>query len=355
MTPDPSNREAIRVRATQRLDQLTKPRGSLGRLEHLAVDLCAMQRTLQPDADCAQLLLFAADHGLAAERVSAYPREVTAQMVRNFLAGRAAANVLAQQHGCTLRIINIGVDAEFDPHPSLVNVPIARGTRNSVETDAMTSAEYQAAFAAGAEAAWQAIGRGARVVLLGEMGIGNTSAAALLLAGLMGWPLSKCVGPGTGLDAAGVNHKLAVLDRVWARSAALGPLPADTAAAATVMMKRFGGFEIAAMAGAAAATASANAVVLVDGFVVSVAVAFAERVSPGTLSQCVFSHRSAETAHGALLEALGVVPLLDLGLRLGEGSGALLALPLLRSAVAIFRDMATFTEAGVSGATAPDA
>jgi nicotinate-nucleotide--dimethylbenzimidazole phosphoribosyltransferase len=322
----------------------------LGRLETLAAELCAMQRTLQPQVDTAELLLFAADHGLAAAGVSAYPRAVTAQMVSNFLAGGAAANVLARQLGCALRVIDVGVDADFPSHPGLERAAIARGTENSLERDAMSAEQCAAAFAAGAAAARAAVERGARLVLLGEMGIGNTAAAALLLAGLTGWPLAHCVGPGTGLDAAGLRHKLAILELVWTRAVAQGPWPDQSADAAALLLQRFGGFEIAALAGAAATAAQLQAVVLVDGFTVSVAVALAERLEAGTLAQCVFSHRSAETAHRAVLEWLGVEPLLDLGLRLGEGSGALLALPLLRSAVALYRDMATFSEAGVHGA-----
>jgi nicotinate-nucleotide--dimethylbenzimidazole phosphoribosyltransferase len=180
------------------------------------------------------------------------------------------------------------------------------------------------------------------------MGIGNTSAAALLLAGLTGWPLARCVGPGTGLDHDGLRHKLAVLERVWDRATRHGPWPNENALRAEQLQQRFGGFEIAALAGAAATTASLHAAVLFDGFTVTVAAALAERISPGTLAQCVFSHRSAETAHRDLLDWLGVEPLLDLRLRLGEGSGALLALPLLRSAVAILVGMATFEAAGVS-------
>jgi nicotinate-nucleotide--dimethylbenzimidazole phosphoribosyltransferase len=350
MTAGDDQRDAIRGRARQRLDSLTKPLGSLGRLEALAAELCAMQRSLQPEVDPAELLLFAADHGLASAGVSAYPRSVTAQMVQNFLAGGAAANALARLHGCALRVIDVGVDADFPSHPRLDRAAVARGTANSLEADAMSAGQRAAAFEAGAAAARAAAARGARVVLLGEMGIGNTSSAALLLAGLTGWPLARCVGPGTGLDAAGLRHKLAILEQVWTRAVAQGPWAEDATVAAAQLLQRVGGFEIAALAGAAATAAQMQRVVLVDGFTVSVAVALAERLQPGTLAQCVFSHRSAETAHGALLGWLGAEPLLDLGLRLGEGSGALLALPLLRSAVAVYRDMATFGEAGVDGA-----
>lgn len=344
-------REDVRQAASRRLDQLTKPPGSLGRLESLAIDLCHMQRSLRPVLDPVELLLFAADHGLASAGVSAYPPCVTAQMVRNFLEGGAAASVLAREHRCALRVVDVGVAAELDPHPQLQQFSVARGTANSLECDAMTVEQYRMAFGAGAAAARQAVERGARVVLLGEMGIGNTSAASLLLAGMTGWPLARCVGPGTGLDAAGLERKRAILERVWLRALSQGAWPGDPGDAAAAMMQRFGGFEIVALAAAAATAAALGSVVLVDGFVVSVAVALAERCSPGTLSQCVFSHCSAETAHRALLTWLGVTPLLDLGMRLGEGSGALLALPLLRSAVAIFRDMATFQDAGVSTAT----
>jgi len=333
--------------ALARLDQLTKPQGSLGRLETLVAEICEIQETLQPELDPACLLLFASDHGLANDGVSAYPRAVTAQMVLNFLRGGAAANVLSAQTGCTLRIIDVGVDDDFTPHPQLMQAKVARGRASILHADAMSAEELDRALAAGREAAQEALRAGHRVVLFGEMGIGNTAISSLLMSALTGLPLAACVGPGTGLDSAGVARKLALLERV--RQRPTEPLPkGDAAAEAITLLRRYGGFEIAALAAAISTVAASRTVVLIDGFAVTVAALLAERMQPGTLSRCIVSHCSAEPAHRLLLEQLRIEPLLSLGLRLGEGSGALLALPLLRNSVALFRNMATFGSAGVS-------
>jgi nicotinate-nucleotide--dimethylbenzimidazole phosphoribosyltransferase len=336
--------------AYARLDQLTKPQGSLGRLEALAAEVCEIQETLQPVLDPACLLLFAADHGLANDGVSAYPRAVTAQMVLNFLRGGAAANVLSAQTGCTLRIIDVGVDADFAPHPQLTHSKVARGTASILHADAMTTEELHRALAAGRDAAHQALSAGHRVVLFGEMGIGNTAISSLLMSELTGLSLAACVGPGTGLDPAGVARKLAMLECVRQRSSEVMPQN-DAATQTKSLLQRYGGFEIAALAAAIGTVAASKTVALLDGFAVTVAALIAERLQPGTLGRCIVSHCSAEPAHRLLLDHLRTEPLLSLGLRLGEGSGALLALPLLRSSVALFRDMATFSSAGVSTAS----
>jgi len=336
--------------AFERLDQLTKPRGSLGRLEALAAEICEIQETLQPELDPACLLLFAADHGLANDGVSAYPRAVTAQMVLNFLRGGAAANVLSAQTGCSLRIIDVGVDADFDAHPQLMQAKVARGTASILRADAMSAEQLHQAMAAGRAAAQHTLDAGHRVVLFGEMGIGNTAISSLLMSELTALPLAACVGPGTGLDPAGVARKLAMLERVRERhidATRHGDQPTHTLA----LLQRYGGFEIAALASAISTVAASKSVVLIDGFAVTVAALLAERLQPGTLGCCIVSHCSAEPAHRLLLDYLRIEPLLSLGLRLGEGSGALLALPLLRSSVALFRGMATFGSAGVSTAS----
>lgn len=334
-----------RAAAHARLDTLTKPKGSLGVLEALAAQLCAAQATLAPDADRAAILVFAADHGIAAEGVSAYPQAVTAQMVANFLAGGAAINVLARELDCELRIVDVGVDAELAPQPALVRAKVARGTNNIVHSAAMSAQQCSAAVAAGAAAARAALVAGARVVVLGEMGIGNTAVAALLMHRLTGIPLVDCVGHGTGVDADGLRRKIEALSRANAR--------APTAANARSLLEELGGLEFAAMMGAALATAEQRSIVLVDGFSATVAVALGARVAPHLLDYCVFGHVSAERAHRRLLEHLGARPLLDLGLRLGEASGAALALPLLRASAALLRQMATFATAGVSTRSEP--
>ncbi|MEW5887129.1 MAG: nicotinate-nucleotide--dimethylbenzimidazole phosphoribosyltransferase [Pseudomonadota bacterium] len=323
------------------LDAKTKPLGSLGRIETLAQWLGLIQGRLDPRLEQAQLLLFAADHGLAAQGVSAYPSAVTAQMVRNFLAGGAAVSVLARQHALALTVVDVGVASPLPPQPGLQVRKVALGSADASREPAMTPEQCAAALAHGADAVRALPGN---ALLLGEMGIGNTSAAALLLARLGGLALDDCVGAGTGLDAAGVAHKRAVLQRVLHLHAhAQTPLEALAA---------LGGLEIAALVGAALQAAAQRRVIVVDGFIVSAAVLVAARLRPALLQRCVFAHRSDERGHAALLRLLKAEPLLDLGLRLGEGSGAALAWPLLVSACALLNNMASFASAGVSGASA---
>lgn len=337
--------------ALERLDSLTKPRGSLGRLEPLVARICAIQGTSEPQLDPVAVLLFAADHGIATEPVSAYPRAVTAQMVRNFLTGGAAASVLARLFGCDLRVIDVGVDAQLPEHPALESRRVARGTANLVHEPAMSEAELDAAITAGAAAARAALMRGARTLVLGEMGIGNTSCAALLGAALTGAPLDRCIGAGTGLDAAGLTRKRAILQNAWQRHCAAFGAPTHEVSPSAVrtLLRSLGGFEIAALVGAILATRATGTIVLIDGVTVTVAAGCALRLERDAIRHCLFAHRSAEPAHAFLLTMLDAEPLLALEMRLGEGSGALLALPLLRAAVALFREMATFDSAGVSG------
>jgi nicotinate-nucleotide--dimethylbenzimidazole phosphoribosyltransferase len=261
-------------------------------------------------------------------------------MVANFLAGGAAANVFARSVGCAITVVDAGVATELPPDPALVRLGIGRGTRNAAVEDAMTPAEAGRAAAAGAELAAAAVRDGARAVLLGEMGIGNTASATLLAHALAGLDLGRATGPGAGLDAAGVARKRAVLERAAARRP--GPLAPMEALAA------FGGFEIAAMAGALLGAASAGALAVVDGFIAGAAALVAIRARPEAAPHAVFAHRSAEPGHAGLLDALGARPLLDLDMRLGEGTGALLALPVMRAACAMLADMATFEGAAVS-------
>jgi nicotinate-nucleotide--dimethylbenzimidazole phosphoribosyltransferase len=338
--PIPPVNELIRTQALRRLDILTKPLGALGQLETLAAQLCAIQGTLNIEIVRPVGLVFAADHGVADRGVSAYPREVTAQMVTNFLQGGAAISVLAKLHGVDLWIVDAGVDGECMSHPRLMHAKIRRGTRDFIEQAAMTSAECAKALDLGQESLERARTPGSNAVILGEMGIGNTAAAALLMHGLTQKALIDCVGRGTGLDDGGLARKRDLLtEAVKRRAPPKDPLE---------LLAEFGGYEIAMLVGAVLAAAARQMLILVDGFTVSVAVAIAARVDAGVLGYCVFAHRSAEQAHDALLEHLRVRPLLDLRMRLGEGSGAALALPLVRAAVALFTQMATFEGAGVS-------
>jgi len=336
----PPVNEAIRVQVLKRLDILTKPQGALGQLETLAAQLCAIQGTLDIKIVRPVGLVFAADHGVADRGVSAYPREVTAQMVANFLRGGAAISVLAKLHGVDLWIIDAGVDGECAAHSQLIEAKIRRGTRDFIEEPAMTGEECAKALALGQAALVRAQPPGCNTVILGEMGIGNTAAAAMLMHGLTRKPLIDCVGRGTGLDDSGLARKRSLLTQALNRRAPPSE-PVD-------LFAEFGGYEIAMLAGAALAAAARRMIILVDGFTVTVAVAVAARMDPRVLDYCVFAHRSAEHAHSAMLEHLRVRPMLDLGMRLGEGSGAAIALPLVHAAVALFTQMATFEGAGVS-------
>ncbi len=335
--PDP----ALGARVQRMIDAKTKPPGSLGRIESLALQMALAQGTEAPSADPARLFIFAGDHGIVAEGVSAWPQEVTAQMVLNFLAGGAASTVFARANGVAVTVADAGVAAPLPDAPGLVRAGVRRGTRNAAVEDALTPDEVARALAFGAGLAAEAVAAGARVVALGEMGIGNTSAATLLAHAVAGIELGVLTGPGAGLDAAGVDCKLGVLARAAARRP--GPLaPLDALAA-------FGGLEIAAMAGALVGAASRGAVVLVDGFIATSAALVALAARPEARPFCVFAHRSKEPGHRRMLDWLEAQPLIDLDLRLGEGTGALLALPLLRAACAMLNEMATFESAGVSG------
>lgn len=333
--------ESVREAANRRLDVLTKPLGALGRLEPLAAQVCAIQGTLQPTIAHPIAIVFAADHGIADRGVSAYPRAVTEQMVKNFLAGGAAISVLAKSLGLDLWIVDAGVDGECGHHPRLINAKIRRGTRDFVERAAMTPEECRDALRRGREALDQVSASGSNAVVLGEMGIGNTAASALLMHGITGHPLGDCVGRGTGLDDLGLARKRATLEAALARRVP----PRDP----IELLTEFGGYEIAMLTGAILAAAARRMVVMVDGFTVTVATALAARIAPAVLDYCVFGHCSAEHAHRALLAHLNVQPLLDVGMRLGEGTGAAVALSIVRAALALFIDMATFEGAGVSG------
>jgi nicotinate-nucleotide--dimethylbenzimidazole phosphoribosyltransferase len=328
---------ALAQRLQHRLDQQTKPRGALGRLESLALQIGLIQRSEAPLLHAPQLVVFAADHGLAAQGVSAYPSDVTWQMVENFLAGGAAVSVLARQHGLALTVVDAGVCHDFAPRAGLSNCKIAKGTADASVGPAMTTAQCSQAISAGRDVVR---GLPGNALLLGEMGIANTSSAALLMARLGACDIADCVGRGTGLDDAGLARKLAVLRGVLQRHAAATE-PLDALAA-------LGGFEIAMMAGAALQAASERRLVVVDGFISGAAILVAAALVPALLDHCVFAHRSEEAGHARMLAHLRAAPLLDLGLRLGEGSGAALAWPLIDSAVRLLAQMASFESAGVS-------
>ena len=330
-----------------KLDHKTKPLGSLGRLEQLALRLGQIQGTASPDLQQPQMVVFAGDHGLAARGVSAFPSDVTWQMVENFLAGGAAVSVLARQHGLALTVVDCGVARDIAPRaavpgqPQLLVRKVAAGTQDASTGPAMTAAQCAQALENGMDVVR---GLPGNALLLGEMGIGNTSVASLLLSRLCGVSLQDCTGAGTGLDATGVARKRAVLAQALAvNEGAVNPLDALAA---------LGGFEVATLVGAVLQAASERRVIVVDGFITSAAVLVASRLQPHVLQRCVFAHGSAEPGHAHMLAHLlpgqQAQPLLDLGLRLGEGSGAALAWPLLQSACAVLREMASFEAAGVA-------
>lgn len=334
---------ALRARVQAALDAKTKPLGALGRLEPLALQLALSRCDERPRLHAPQLVVFAADHGIAAQGVSAYPAAVTRQMVLNFLAGGAAVSVLARQHGIAVTVADCGVAAEFDAHPQLRRLKVEgaeHGTADASCGPALSAAQCEAAIAHGRRLV---AGLPGNTLLLGEMGIGNSSAAALLMARLSGAPLEVCVGRGTGLDDAGLAHKRRVLQRALdANAGARTPLQALAA---------LGGLEIAAMVGALQQAGAQGRVIVVDGFITTAAVAVAAALQPALLQRCIFAHRSQETGHARWLQQLDAAPLLDLELRLGEGSGAALAWPLLESACRVLDEMASFESAGVSRRT----
>ena len=334
---------AVYQRALERHATLTKPPGSLGRLEEVGARLAAVQGTVKPVIKNKAVAVFAADHGVTHEKtgagVSAYPREVTAGMVHNFLAGGAAINALARSAGAELLVIDVGVDADFEPHPQLWQRKVARGTQNMLFNSAMTLAETAAALGVGLVAAQTLVLRGAELLAGGEMGIGNTTAAAALTAFFTGRSAAEVTGRGTGVDDAALARKISVVEAALAKHQDVkSPLDA---------LASLGGLEIAALTGFYLGAAAAKTPVVLDGFISTAAALVAVAVKPAVKDYLFASHLSEERGHRVQLEALGLEPLFDLGLRLGEGTGAVLAFGLLEGAVATLAEMATFAEASL--------
>lgn len=339
-TIPPIHDDALAHALAAAIDNKTKPLGSLGMLESMAQRIGLIQRTTQPRIAEPALIVFAGDHGVTEEGISAYPQSVTWQMVENFLAGGAAINVFARQNGCALHIVDAGVNHDFGTRVGLLDRKVAHGTRNFAREAAMTPQQCAQAMEHGAELAANLAGN---VLGFGEMGIGNTTSAAAIMHALTQLPAADCVGAGTGLPAAGVLHKQQVVQQAVARHAAVHRFaPLDVLAS-------FGGFEIAMMVGAMLKGAEQRKVLLIDGFIVTSALLVAAKLQPAILDYCVFAHCSDEHGHRRLLEMLGAEPVLQMGLRLGEGTGSVLALPMLQAAVNFLCEMATFDSAGVSG------
>lgn len=334
----------LRATVGAAMDAKTKPPGSLGRLETLAADLAVASGTDQPSVDPARVIVFAGDHGVASDGVSAFPAEVTAQMCANFVGGGAAVAVLARSVGAGLEVVDVGVAADLSHIDNIVHAKVARGTANLRHGPAMDQATLDAALNVGRDAVRRAAADGQRLIALGEMGIGNTTSAAILIGLLTGSDASLVTGPGTGLDPEGLAAKQELVATALDR---LAPLADDPASC----LGHAGGFEIAALVGAVLESRSHRMPVLVDGFIVTAAALLACRLAPAVREQLIFAHRSAEPGHRVALEALDALPLLDLGMALGEGSGAAIAIPVLRAACDLLADMATFADAGVSGAS----
>jgi nicotinate-nucleotide--dimethylbenzimidazole phosphoribosyltransferase len=321
------------------LDGKTKPKGSLGEIEVVAAQIAALQQTIAPDVNKCRALIFAADHGIASEGVSAFPQEVTHQMLVNFSRGGAAINALCKAHNIELEVINTGVIGE--PVPGTVDAKIADGTNNMMSDPAMTSPQLEAAMEAGRAAVVRAQQEDIALIALGEMGIGNTTAAAAMVAALCDATGKDTVGRGTGIDDDRLKHKQLVVNQLLFTHASRSPQE---------VLRCLGGFEIAALTGAMLQAGTSHTAMVVDGYITTAAALCACAIDAEVRPHLIFAHKSAEAGHQLALDALNAKPLLQLDMRLGEGSGAALAVPVIRSAVAILNEMATFESAGVAGA-----
>jgi len=328
-------------KAQARLDRLTKPLGSLGRLEELAASYVAITGELKPNIPRGVVFTFAADHGVAVEGVSAYPREVTPQMVLNFLRGGAGVNVLANHAGVSVRIVDIGVDHEFGAVPGLLARKIMKGTRNLAVESAMTRSQAEQAVMVGIELATEAVREGVGLIGTGEMGIGNTTPSAAITAVMTDRSAAEVTGRGTGIDESARMHKAILIQQALERHRPNPADPLDTLA-------KVGGLEIGGLAGLMLGAAEARVPIVLDGFIAGAAALIAVGLQPLCREYLIASHRSAEQGHRIVLDHLKLKPLLDLDLRLGEGTGACLGMDLVCAAIKIYTEMATFDEAGVS-------
>lgn len=328
--------------ALMRQSQLTKPAGSLGQLEQLAVQLASLQGTI-PQADHVHVTVYAADHGVMAENISAYPQSVTAAMIRNFASGGAAISVLAKHLDASLDVINVGTVSELEDIKGVQDQRIANGTANFHQQAAMKEAECEQAILIGQHNVECCLQNGTQIYIAGDMGIGNTTAASAMACALLNLPAEQLAGPGTGLTAAGVSHKAKIIKD----SLLLHKNRLDSPLA---ILRYLGGFEIAAMVGSYLHCAKSGLPVVIDGFISSVAALCAEQICPGSRQWFLFSHHSAEPGHSVVLQALEAQPLVNFNMRLGEASGAAVAIPLLRMACALHNQMATFEEAAIAGA-----
>ena len=334
--PDGGLRPALR----EKIDNLAKPKGALGRLEELALQIGLIQQSLSPALRHPQNIIFAADHGIEAEGVSVSPRDVTWQQTLHFLQGGAGINFLCRQHGFTLKVVDAGVDHDLPYERGILDKKVRRGSRNFLHEAALTPEELEQCVSCGAEVVRLCRDEGSNVLSFGEMGIGNTSASAVWMHLMTGIPLRQCVGAGAGLDSEGVRHKYDVLKR------ALENYKGD--GSTLDVMRYFGGYEMVMAVGGMLRAAESRMIILVDGFIMTNCVLAASRLYPEMLSYCVFGHRGDEAGHKRVVDFLGAKPLLDLGLRLGEGSGSICAYPILDSAIRMINEMHNFQQAAIT-------
>lgn len=332
--------ENISDKLIDKINNLTKPKGSLGRLEELARQIGLIQQTLSPKLSHPVNVIYASDHGIADEGVSLSPKEVTRQVIYNFLNGGAGVCYLARQHGFEIKIVDGGVDYDFPENPRIINRKIRKGTRNFLYEAAMTCEEMEKALEYGAEIVEQCFNEGCNIISFGEMGIGNTSASSMWMTCLTGIPLDKCVGAGSGLDKNGVNHKYNVLKKSLENYKGDG--------STLDVMRYFGGYEMVMAVGGMLKAAELKMIILVDGFIMTNCVLAASRLYPDMLHYCIFGHCGDEAGHRRVLDSLNAKPLLDLGLRLGEGSGAICAYPIVDSAVRMINEMHTFEQEAIT-------
>jgi nicotinate-nucleotide--dimethylbenzimidazole phosphoribosyltransferase len=329
----------IEEQLQHKIDFKTKPLGALGALEKLALQIGAIQNTLSPTLQNPTIVVFAADHGIANEGVSAYPQEVTFQMVMNFLNSGAAINVFTKQNDLKLKVVDAGVDFDFEPNPNLINTKIAHGTKSFLQEKAMTETQLQQCFDKGKEVINAIFENGCNIIGFGEMGIGNTSSATMLMSYLCNFQIEKCVGRGTGLNDTQLENKIAILKQAQAFHGEI-KTPLE-------VLQTFGGFEIAQICSAMLSAFERNMLIMVDGFIATNAFLVAYKINPFIISNAIFCHLSDEFGHQNLLNYLSVEPLLKLNMRLGEGTGCAVAFPIIKSAISFLNNMASFESAGV--------
>ncbi len=332
--------EQIKPLIIDKIDNLTKPKGSLGTLEEIALQVALIQQTLTPILKNPQNILFAGDHGILEERVSPTPREVTWQQVLHYTRGGAGVNVFCEQHGFDLKIVDAGVDYDFQGNPSIIDKKVRRGTRNFLYEAAMTQGELERCMERGAEIVCQCIDEGSNVLSFGEMGAGNTSAASLWMHLFTGIPLEKCVGAGSGLNKIGVQHKLEVLQQALNNYKGNGSV--------LDIMAYFGGYELVMAVGAMLQAAEKHIIILVDGFLMTACMLAASKLYPHVTDYAIYGHCGDESGHRMMLDALGAKPLLSLGMRLGEGTGAIVSYPILQSALCMLNGMESFKKTEVT-------